>query len=119
MTENLFDQVMALADTTIRQVMGVSVKVVSDGQVRLVRGVFDDAESLSYAIPGIRIEGTAPTLFVSSADIPWMQRFDTVLIGDARYFVDRIGPDDAGSCVVYLGVGEPPTNNRRQAFRKV
>ena len=65
--DNLFDEAMSRADSTIRRVMGTEAKVTSGtlSGVTLV-GVFDDPENIGYAGAGIRVEGTSPTLFVET-----------------------------------------------------
>lgn len=112
--DNLFDIAMARADGEILNVMGTEAKITTQSGVIPVLGVFDDPASIGYASEGIRIDGTSPTLFVKSADIVGVQRLDSVMIGESRYWVDRIGPDDAGSRHIYLGTGEPPTSTRRR-----
>lgn len=107
--DNLFDTAITQADDTIRQVMGTSATVTS-GAISGVTlsGVFDDPENIGYATPGIRVEGTSPSLFVKSAMIGQLARLDTLDINGKPFWVDRIGPDDCGSCHVWLGTGSPP-----------
>lgn len=113
--ENLFDEAMARADGTIRGVMGVGVTVTS-GHLSGVtlNGVFDDPENIGYAGTGVRIEGTSPSIFVETASVSQLQRLDTLVINDQPFWVDRIGPDDCGSCYVWLGSGSPPNGTRRR-----
>jgi hypothetical protein len=113
--DNLFDAAITQADDTIRQVMGTSATVTS-GAISGVTlsGVFDDPENIGYATPGIRVEGTSPSLFVKSATIVQLARLDTLDINGKPFWVDRIGPDDCGSCHVWLGTGSPPAATRRR-----
>ncbi len=113
--DNLFDEAMSRADSTIRRVMGTEVKVTSGtlSGVTLV-GVFDDPENIGYAGAGIRVEGTSPTLFVETPTVRKLQRMDTLTINGRPFWVDRIGPDDCGSCHIWLGNGSPPSTQRRR-----
>ncbi|EAA9526542.1 phage tail protein [Salmonella enterica] len=113
--DNLFDAAITQADDTIRQVMGTSATVIS-GAISGVTlsGVFDDPENNGYATPGIRIEGTSPSLFVKSATIGKLARLDTLDINGKSFWVDRIGPDDCGSSYIWLGSGSPPADMRRR-----
>lgn len=62
--DNLFDEAMARADTTIRGVMGAEAKITSGSLSGVtLRGVFDDPENIGFAEAGIRIDGTRPTFF--------------------------------------------------------
>lgn len=67
-----------------------------------------------YAVPGVRVEGTSPSFFVKSTDASELQRLDTLTINGISYWIDRIGPDDCGSCHLWLGNGQPPAGNRRR-----
>ncbi|MEN3257306.1 head-tail joining protein [Sodalis endosymbiont of Spalangia cameroni] len=112
--DNLFDEALSDADSRIITVMGRETEVFINGAPTPVRAVFDLAESVDYAAgSNIRIDGSSPRLFVKSADVATLQRLDRVRIGAECYWVDRIGPEDTGSCHIYLGVGEPPTDTRR------
>ncbi|MDM3073893.1 head-tail joining protein [Citrobacter sp. Cf145] len=62
----------------------------------------------------IRVEGTSPSLFVKSATIGQLARLDTLDINGKPFWVDRIGPDDCGSCHIWLGTGSPPAATRRR-----
>lgn len=112
---NLFDEAMSRADGTIRSVMGTEAKVMSGvlSGITLV-GVFDDPENIGYAGAGIRVEGTSPTLFVETSTVSQLQRMDTLTINGRSFWVDRIGPDDCGSCHIWLGNGSAPHSSRRR-----
>jgi hypothetical protein len=113
--DNLFDAAITQADDTIRRVMGTSVTVMSGATSgATLSGVFDDPENIGYATPGVRVEGTSPSLFVKSATIGELSRLDTLDINGKLFWVDRIGPDDCGSCHVWLGTGSPPNGTRRR-----
>nr|WP_188246226.1 head-tail joining protein [Enterobacter sp. E12]MBD0817648.1 phage tail protein [Enterobacter sp. E12] len=113
--DNLFDEAMSRADSTIRGVMGVEAKitsgVLSGGNLN---GVFDDPENIGYAEVGIRIEGTKPSLFVKTADVAKLERLDTLTVNGRDFWVDRVGPDDCGSCHIWLNNGSPPGGTRRR-----
>ncbi|STI87753.1 minor capsid protein [Escherichia coli] len=82
-------------------------------QVR-IRGVFDDPENISYAGQGVRVEGSSPSLFVRTDEVRQLRRGDTLTIGEENFWVDRVSPDDGGSCHLWLGRGVPPAVNRRR-----
>ncbi|MEW5494434.1 head-tail joining protein [Enterobacter cloacae] len=113
--DNLFDEAMSRADGTIRSVMGTEAKVMSGALsgITLV-GVFDDPENIGYAGVGIRVEGTSPTLFVETSIVSQLQRMDTLTINGRSFWIDRIGPDDCGSCHIWLGNGPAPPSSRRR-----
>ncbi|MBC0310802.1 hypothetical protein FSF52_024175, partial [Escherichia coli] len=50
---------------------------------------------------------------VAKFSVP-LQRGDTLTIGEENFWVDRISPDDGGSCHLWLGRGVPPAVNRRR-----
>ncbi len=77
-------------------------------------GVFDDPENIGYAGAGVRVEGTSPTLFVNTAAVSQLKRMDALTINGRSFWVDRIGPDDCGSCHIWLGNGSPPASSRRR-----
>lgn len=113
--DNLFDEAMARADTTIRGVMGVEAKITSGSLSGVtLNGVFDDPENIGYADAGIRIDGTKPSLFVKTSDVRGLERPDTLKVNCRDFWVDRVGPDDCGSCHVWLGTGSPPNGTRRR-----
>ncbi|GHL50006.1 hypothetical protein ECZU29_48560 [Escherichia coli] len=68
----------------------------------VIRGVFDDPENISYAGQGVRVEGSSPFLFVRTDDVRQLRRGDTLTIGE-NFWIDRISPDDGGSCHLWLG----------------
>ena len=87
--DNLFDAAIARADETIRGYMGTSATMTSGEQSgAVICGVFADPENISDAGPGVRVEGSSPSLFVRT--------------------------DDGGSCHLWLGRGVPPAVNRRR-----
>ncbi len=102
--DNLFDAAIARADETIRGYMGTSATMTS-GELSgaVIRGVFDDPENISYAGQGVRVEGSSPSLFVRTDDVRQLRRGDTLTIGEENFWVDRISPDDGGSCHLWLG----------------
>ncbi|WP_432276289.1 head-tail joining protein [Escherichia coli] len=95
--------------------MGTSATMTS-GELSgaVIRGVFDDPENISYAGQGVRVEGSSPSLFVRTDDVRQLRRGDTLTIGEENFWVDRISPDDGGSCHLWLGRGVPPAVNRRR-----
>jgi hypothetical protein len=113
--DNLFDEAMSRADTTIRGVMGAEVKITSGALSGVtLTGVFDDPENIGYAEAGIRIDGTKPSVFVKTSDVSGLERLDTLKVSGRDFWVDRVGPDDCGSCYVWLGTGSPPNGARRR-----
>ncbi|HBB6760283.1 TPA: phage tail protein [Citrobacter amalonaticus] len=112
--DNIFDAALSRADDVIRCAMGVEASVTSGEMAgQTIRGVFDDPESVAYAGSGVRVEGTSPSLFVETSSVSELRRHDTLVINGSSYWVDRIGPDDCGSCHVFFGKGSPPVSNRR------
>ncbi len=79
-----------------------------------VQGVFDDPESLGFAGGGVRIEGSSPSLFVRTDTVRAVRRGDTLTINGEMFWVDRVSPDDGGSCYLWLNRGQPPAVNRRR-----
>lgn len=113
--DNLFDEAMSRADGAIRSVMGAKAKVMSGALSGVtLMGVLDDPENIGYASVGIRVEGTSPTLFVETATVQQLERMDTLMINGRAFWVERIGPDDCGSCHIWLGNGSPPAGTRRR-----
>ncbi|HAH1252894.1 TPA: phage tail protein [Escherichia coli] len=103
-SDNLFDAAIARADETIRGYMGTSATMTSGEQSgAVIRGVFDDPENISYAGQGVRVEGSSPSLFVRTDEVR-----------QENFWIDRISPDDGGSCHLWLGRGVPPAVNRRR-----
>ncbi|WP_137648868.1 head-tail joining protein [Escherichia albertii] len=103
--DNLFDAAIARADETIRGYMGTSATITSGEQSgAVIRGVFDDPENI----------GSSPSLFVRTDDVRQLRRGDTLTIGEENFWVDRVTPDDGGSCHLWLGRGGPPAVNRRR-----
>lgn len=113
--DNIFDAAISRADETIRSTMG-TVALISSGELtgRSISGVFDDPENIGYAAPGVRVEGTSPSFFIKSVYASALLRLDTLTINGICYWIDRIGPDDCGSCHLWLGTGHPPVGNRRR-----
>ncbi len=113
--DNLFDAAIARADETIRGYMGTSATMTSGEQSgAVIRGVFDDPENISYAGQGVRVEGSSPSLFVRTDEVRQLRRGDTLTIGEENFWIDRVSPDDGGSCHLWLGRGVPPAVNRRR-----
>jgi hypothetical protein len=113
--DNLFDEAMLQADGAIREVMGSEVKVISGALTGvMLYGVLDDPENIGYAEAGIRIEGSKPSLFVKTTDVVQLERLATLTVSGREFWVDRVGPDDCGSCYVWLGSGTPPNGTRRR-----
>jgi len=112
--DNIFDTAMARADDTVRSTMGSDAFVTSGAQQGdILKGVFDDPGNIGYAGAGIRVEGSSPSFFVKTSSLHGLLRLDTLSINSQQYWVDRIGPDDCGSCHIWLGSGEPPATSRR------
>ena len=110
--DNLFDAAIARADETIRGYMGTSATMTSGEQSgAVIRGVFDDPENISYAGQGVRVEGSSPSLFVRTDEVRQLRRGDTLTIGEENFWVDRVSPDDGGSCHLWLGRGVPPAGH--------
>lgn len=113
--QNAFDAALAGVDSTIVEVMGISAQFTSGAQRGgEVQGVFDDPESLGFASSGIRIEGSSPSLFVRTDTVRAVRRGDTLTINGETFWVDRVSPDDGGSCYLWLNRGQPPAVNRRR-----
>lgn len=113
--DNIFDAAISRADDTILKTMASPVHIVS-GTMKgdVMSGVFDDPESISYPGSGIRIEGTSPTLFIKTPLANQLQRLDALTINGESFWIDRVGPDDCGSCHIILGRGSPPASSRRR-----
>ncbi|EFA2728955.1 phage tail protein [Escherichia coli] len=113
--QNAFDAAIARADETIRGYMGTSATMTSGEQSgAVIRGVFDDPENISYAGMGVRVEGSTPSLFVRTDTVRAVRRGDTLTINGEMFWVDRVSPDDGGSCYLWLNRGQPPAVNRRR-----
>lgn len=113
--DNLFDAAISRADETIRGYMGTSATITSGVQAGdVLRGVFDYPENIGYAGLGVRVEGSSPSLFVRSDAVAQLRRGDVLTIGGESFWIDRISPDDGGSCYLWLGRGAPPAGNRRR-----
>lgn len=112
------DNTMVLGNTQargLRTYMGTSATMTSGEQSgAVIRGVFDDPENISYAGQGVRVEGSSPSLFVRTDDVRQLRRGDTLTIGEENFWIDRVSPDDGGSCHLWLGRGVPPAVNRRR-----
>ncbi|GCZ47480.1 phage head-tail adaptor protein [Escherichia coli] len=103
--QNAFDAALAGVDSTIVEVMGISAQFTSGAQRGgEVHGVFDDPESLGFASSGIRIEGSNPSLFVLTDTVCAVRRGDTLTINGEMFWVDRVSPDDGGSCYLWLNL---------------
>ncbi len=113
--QNAFDAALSGVDSTIVEVMGISAQFTSGAQSgREIQGVFDDPESLGFAGSGVRIEGSSPSLFVRTDTVRAVRRGDTLTINGGMFWVDRVSPDDGGSCYLWLNRGQPPAVNRRR-----
>ncbi len=112
--QNAFDAALAGVDCTIIEVMGISAQFTSGVQSGgEVHGVFEDPENISYAGMGVRVDGSSPSLFVRTDDVRQVRRGDTLTINGEAFWVDRLSPDDGGSCHLWLCRGQPPAVNRR------
>lgn len=110
--QNAFDAALAGVDSTIVEVMGLCAQFTSGAQCGSeVQGVFDDPESLGVAGGGVRIEGSCPSLFVRTDTVRAVRRGDTLTINGETFWVDRVSPDDGGSCYLWLNRGQPPSMN--------
>ena len=67
-----------------------------------------------FAGGGVRIEGSSPSLFVRTDTVRAVRRGDTLTINGEMFWVDRVSPDDGGSCYLWLNRGQPPAVNRRR-----
>ncbi len=106
--QNAFDAALAGVDSTIVEVMGIRAQFTSGAQRGgEVQGVFDDPESLGFAGGGVRIEGSSPSLFVRTDTVRAVRRGDTLTINGEMFWVDRVSPDDGGSCYLWLNRGQP------------
>lgn len=113
--DNIFDAAISRADDAILDAMASPIQITVGAMAgKTISGVFDDPESISYPGNGVRIEGTMPTIFIKTSLVSQLQRTDTITINGESFWVDRIGPDDSGSCHVMLGRGAPPSSNRRR-----
>ena len=113
--QNAFDAALAGVDSTIVEVMGLCAQFTSGAQRGSeVQGVFDDPESLGFAGGGVPIEGSSPSLFVPTDTVRALRRGDTQTINGEMFWVDRVSPDDGGSCYLWLNRGQPPAVNRRR-----
>ncbi|MCZ8808243.1 head-tail joining protein, partial [Escherichia albertii] len=43
-----------------------------------------------------------------------VRRGDTLTINGEIFWVDRVSPDDGGSCYLWLNRGQPPAASRRR-----
>ena len=101
--DNLFDGAIADADDAILRTMGIPVQITSGRLVGVtITGIYDDPENITLVAGGIRLEDSQPSLFVRTASVSLLCRQDTLDIGGESFFVDRITPDDGGSCCLYL-----------------
>ncbi|EFI5876052.1 phage tail protein [Escherichia coli] len=117
--ENSFDAALAGVDRTIVEVMGLCAQFTSGAQCGSeVQGVFDDPESLGFAGSGVRIEGSSPSLFVRTDTVRAVRRGDTLTINGETFWVDRVSPDDGGSCYLWLNRGQPPAVIRKDRCSK-
>ncbi|HDP8137807.1 TPA: phage tail protein, partial [Escherichia coli] len=53
-------------------------------------------------------------LFVRTDDVRQLRRGDTLTIGEENFWIDRVSPDDGGSCHLWLERGAPPATARRR-----
>ncbi|MDM3447997.1 head-tail joining protein [Citrobacter sp. Cb027] len=114
-TDCLFDDALGRADRTIIDVMGTEAEIITGARSgETIRGVFDDPENVSFAGGGVRVEGTSPVFFVRMAAVAGLKRHDALNINGEEFWIDRISPDDCGSCHLWLERGRPPTTARRR-----
>ncbi|MBF0035805.1 hypothetical protein HAX39_24965, partial [Citrobacter freundii] len=76
-----------------------------ESRSKKIQGVFDGPDATVKLKTGGRIQSTAPTLFVKLHDIGELKEKDELLILGDSYWVEKIGPDDNGSCTLTLGHG--------------
>lgn len=113
--DNLFDAALSRADGAIRGVMGATAQIISGAMAgATLIGVFDDPENIGYAGTGVRVEGSSPSFFVKTTEVRLVRRLDSLTINADVFWVDRVGPDDCGSCYLWLGRGTPPAAPRRR-----
>ncbi len=65
---------------------------------------------------GVRIEGSSPSLFVRTDTVRAVRRGDTLTINGEIFWVDRVSPDDGGSCYLWPTVVNHPRD--KYAARK-
>lgn len=113
--DSTFDKAMQQADEALRGILGSEVTLFPENRPRRIQADFYDPH-VSGHVPGIAavLDGSLPTLFVSSQDIQGLKERDAVLVGHKRYWVHRIGPDDCGSRHISLKEGKPPGDARYQ-----
>ncbi|WP_227317441.1 head-tail joining protein [Cedecea davisae] len=108
--DNLFDDALFLADSAIIDTMGTAIYLQINGSWgnEPVRAVFDDPDTVA-ALPGgaALADIVDPTLFVKTALITGLKKYDRVRIGQQMYWVLHVGEDDTGSTAVRLARGEP------------
>lgn len=112
--DNIFDTALNDADDRIIETMGIFISFAPGGR-EPIRGVFDNPdEGANNAQGGTvklktggRIQSTKPTLFVRTSSIPGLKEKDELVIKGDSYWVEKIGPDDNGSCTLTLGHGKP------------
>ncbi|MDP0873486.1 head-tail joining protein [Klebsiella pneumoniae] len=113
--DNLFDEAMAFADRTIIDAMGTEAEITTGGRRgERIRGVFEDPENISFATSGVRVEGSSPVFFVLSTAATGLKRHDALSINGEAFWIDRVSPDDCGSCHLWLERGTPPATARRR-----
>ncbi|ENA72571.1 tail attachment protein [Escherichia coli 180200] len=61
----------------------------------------------------MRVEGSSPSLFVRT-DECGSCGVETPDHREENFWIDRVSPDDGGSCHLWLGRGVPPAVNRRR-----
>lgn len=104
--DNIFDSALNDADDRIIETMGTSV-VVAIPEKEPIRGVFDNPDDTVKIKTGGRIQSTKPTLFVRTSSIVGLEEKSELIIKGEQFWIEKIGPDDNGSCVLTLGHGKP------------
>lgn len=110
---NIFDAALDQADDVIIRDMGIPVLIETGGLAGVtITGIYDDPESITMVAGGIRLEDSMPSLFVRTVDVSLLRRQDQLRIGGELFCVDRITPDDGGSCHVRLRRNSVPEKRR-------
>ena len=114
---NIFDAALDQADDVIIRHMGISALITTGAlEGTTITGIYDDPESVTMVAGGIRLDDSTPSLFVRTADVLLLRRQDELNIGGELFSVDRITPDDGGSCHIRLRRNCTPEKRRTESF---
>ncbi|HAY0219012.1 TPA: phage tail protein [Escherichia coli] len=116
---NPFDAALDQADDAIIRDMGIPALITTGALAgTTITGIYDDPESITMVAGGIRLEDSTPSLFVRTADVLQLRRQDVLNIGGELFSVDRITPDDGGSCHLRLRRSSAPETRRAELFHE-